>query len=149
MANLIPRDYFGIPTLADIESDVLAFPQTQGGNISIFEDEKNVYVEAAVPGVIPEDIEVSYDRGVLWIRGETQTEEKGGNKKYYKKAANAFSYKVAVPGDIDEKTNPEAFCENGVVMITFPKSVHAAPKKISVKGSKKNGKMKEEKASGK
>lgn len=150
MANLVPRDYFGIPTLADIENDLLAFPQTQvANNVTISEDDKNVYVDAAVPGVNPQDIDVTFDHGVLWIRGESQSKEEGKKKKYYSKASTAFSYKIAVPGDVDQKATPQATCDNGVVEVTFPKSAEAAPKKISVKSGKSNGKMKETKTTGK
>src|SRR5689334_261472 len=102
MANLIPRDYFGIPTFADIADDLLAYPQATANNVSISEDDKNVYVDAAVPGINPEDIDVTFDHGFLWIRGETKQEEKDNKKKYYQKSSNAFSYKIAVPGDVDQ-----------------------------------------------
>ena len=73
------------------------------GNInglSVSEDEQNIYISAAVPGVNPKDIDISLNKGVIWIKGESKEEEKG--KKFYRKATNAFSYRVTVPGEIDQ-----------------------------------------------
>jgi HSP20 family protein len=91
-----------------------------------------VYVEASVPGVDPDKIEVSYDKGVLWIRGQ-QEQEKGGDRKYYRKASSSFSYRMAIPGNVDENKDPEATYKNGIMKVTFNKVPEPQPKKIAVK----------------
>ncbi|HSW97293.1 MAG TPA: Hsp20 family protein [Candidatus Saccharimonadales bacterium] len=102
-------------------------------NLSISEDEKNVYVDAAIPGVDPKDVDITFDKGMLWIKGESKEEEKDKAKKFYRKATSSFSYRVAVPGDIDPNVEPQADIEHGVVKITFTKSPKSQPKKIEVK----------------
>jgi len=101
--------------------------------LSVSEDDKHVYVEAAVPGVEPDKIEVSYDKGALWIRGQQEQEKEDKNRKYYRKASSSFSYRLAVPGNIDEKKDPEATYKNGVMKITFDKIPETQPKKIAVR----------------
>jgi len=139
MANLIPRDLWAfpsrMPSLIDEIDDLL--PYTTNA-ISVSEDDNHIHIEAAVPGVDPEDVEVTYDRWMLWIRGEAREEEKNKKRKYYRRAARAFSYSIAVPGDIDPNVKPEAEIQNGMIMITFPRSTSAVPKKIAVKRSKGN-----------
>lgn len=100
-------------------------------NLSISEDQNNVYIEAALPGLKQEDIEVTLDKNVLWIRGEKKEEEK--DKKFYKKATSSFSYRVAVPGEVDEKKEIEASYKNGIMKVTFPKAKKTEPKKITIK----------------
>src|SRR5690349_6402523 len=115
MADLVPYSFFKFPNIRnmwDDEDDWLT-PNLSSG-LSVSEDDKNVYIEAAVPGIDPKDVEVTFDKGVIWIRGEVADEEKEV-KKYYRKSSNAFSYRVAVPGDIDPNTEPEAICKNGVI----------------------------------
>jgi HSP20 family protein len=102
--------------------------------LSVSEDEKNVYVEAALPGIDPKDVEITLDKGILWIKGEAKEEEK--QKKFYRKSARSFSYRVAVPGDINTKVEPNAVSKNGVMKVTFAKSPAAEPKKIAVKEEK-------------
>lgn len=130
--DLIPKSYWSYPKLInwDDDDDWLSFPSNPGG-LSVSEDDKNVYVSAHVPGIDPKDIEVTFDKGMLWIKGETKTEEKG--KKFYRKSANSFSYRVNVPGEIDNENEPTASCKNGVMTVTFVKSPKTQPKKIAVK----------------
>src|SRR5258706_8328701 len=101
MADLVPRDFFRIspfrlPSLVDFDDvdDLLSTSQLRQTGLSISEDDKNIYVEAAVPGLDPKDIEVTYDRGVLWIKGEVKEEEKKG-RKIYRQAETMVSYRVA------------------------------------------------------
>jgi HSP20 family protein len=105
-------------------------PQT---GLSVCEDKKNVYVEAALPGIKPNEIEVTLEKGILWIRGEKKEEEEDKEKRYYRRASNSFSYKVALPGHVDEKQEPKATYKDGIMRITFNKSQQSQAKKITVK----------------
>lgn len=133
--DLIPRRLLSFPTLPSIwdeDEDWLNLPSTQTG-LSISEDEKNIYVEAAVPGIDPNNIDVSYQDGYVWIHGEVKDEEKDKKRKYYRQSAKSFSYRVAIPGDVDTNAEPEATYKNGMMIITFAKSPASQPKKIKVK----------------
>ncbi len=100
--------------------------------LSITEDEGNVYVEAAVPGVKAEDIEISYYQGVLRISGE-QNDEERKERKSYTKMTSSYSYQVAIPGEVDLTSDPEATCADGIVTVTFSKVKAAVPRKIAIK----------------
>lgn len=135
--NTRPTNFWRLPIIAsDLWEDLGDLMPTSGtlNGLSVYEDEKNVYVEAAVPGINPKDIDVTFEKGVLWIKGETKEEERKG-KKYYRKASSTFSYRVAVPGDVDWKTEPSASARNGMMTVTFMKSPKAQPKKINVKAN--------------
>lgn len=131
MRDLTISPFFRFPTFWD-EDDISVMSQNTTG-LSISEDEKNVYVEAAIPGIDPKDIEVTFDKGVVWIKGEAQEIEDDKKKKFYRRLANSFSYRVAVPGDLDQNVEPQASCKNGVMRVTFAKSPKTQPKKITVK----------------
>lgn len=60
-------------------------------NLSVSEDDKKVYVEAALPGLTPNEIDMTFQKGVLTIRG-SKKEEQGDKKKYYRKASRMYSY---------------------------------------------------------
>lgn len=138
MANdLVARNFwtfpnFRLPSIWDDEDDFLNFPQVPSG-LSVSEDEKSVYVEAELPGLNPDEVEVTFDKGVLWVKGEAGEEDKG--KKYYRRSQRSFSYRVAVPGDIDLGKDPQAEYKNGVMTVTFAKSPVSQPKKIAVKSA--------------
>lgn len=134
--DLIPKRLLSFPTFPsfwDEDEDWLTMPSTQTG-LSISEDEKNVYVEAALPGIDPNNIEVTYQDGYVWVHGEIKEEEKDKKRKYYRQSAQSFSYRVAIPGDVDPNVEPEATYKNGMMIIAFAKSPASQPKRIKIKG---------------
>ena len=135
MSYLVPRSLMSFPGLglsSLMDDDSLAFTSSLPNGLSLAEDDKHVYVEAAVPGVDAKDIDITFDKGVLRIVAESNTEEREG-KKYFRRATSSFSYQVAIPSEIDMNSEPEAEVKNGIMHVTFAKSAKVQPKKIAVK----------------
>lgn len=132
--QLIPRNFLNFPALRipsfieDIEE--LLPTSTLLNGLSISSDDKNVYVEAAVPGIDPKEVDITFDKGLLTIRGERKEEEKG--KTYQRKATRSFFYSVT-PDDVDLKAEPKATYKNGVMTVSFTKMPEIKAKKIAVK----------------
>ena len=105
---------------------------TVSDQLDIYETEGEVVVKANVAGVDDSRVDITFERGVLTITADKSEEEKQG-KKYYQKATRSYSYRVAVPGNVDMRNEPEADIENGVVTVIFKKAEEAKPKKIAVK----------------
>lgn len=101
-------------------------------NLDVYETEEEVVVKASIAGVDEDKVEISYEKGILTITS-AEEEEKTEGKKYYKKSSRAYSYRVAVPGNIDIKKEPEAKVKNGIVAVTFHKAEEEKPKKIAIK----------------
>ncbi|HSV94424.1 MAG TPA: Hsp20/alpha crystallin family protein [Spirochaetia bacterium] len=131
-SRLFPFSSLRVPSVWSDEDDWLTTASPASG-LSVSEDDKNVYVEASVPGIDPKDVEITFQDGYLWIRGESSEEVKDKTRKYYRESSKSFSYRVAVPGEIDEKVEPEATSKNGVMTITFTKAPKVQPKKIQIK----------------
>lgn len=125
LTRFFPLDFFG-------EGEE-SWDLTPSSNVSISEDKNNFYIEAALPGLKPEEIEISIEKNVVWIRGEKKEEEK--EKKYYKKAISSFSYRVMVPVDFDEKKEIDATYKDGILKLIFSKIQKSEPKKIKIKKS--------------
>ncbi len=109
------------------------FGSKEPSGLSVSEDASNVYVEASLPGIKAEDIVITYDKGALWIKGERKEEEKDKKRSFYRKASSSFSYHLTVPGNVDEKKEPEASYKDGIMTVTFKKAKESEPKKIKVK----------------
>lgn len=134
--DLIPRKLLSfpsvqIPSVWNDDDDWLTSPSNPSG-LSVSEDENKVYIEAAIPGIDPKNIEITTNDGFLWIHGEMTEEEKDKNRKYYREATKSFSYRVAVPGDIDNSIDPVATYKHGIMSVAFMKSPKSQPKKIQV-----------------
>lgn len=131
-----------VPFIAELEDMKSIFDQmdencaslcksTASSSVSVYEDEDKIYVEAAVPGIKPEEIQITFEKGVLWIKAESKEEKK--DVKFHTKAVSNFSYRVPISNRVDEGSSPDAVCKNGVVKITFHKSKAAKVHRIEVK----------------
>ena len=101
--------------------------------VSITENSESYLVSADVPGVDPEEIDVTFESGVLTIKGErashVNTEENSVKReeRYY----GSFVRQFAIPEGVDDE-KISAKSTNGVLQVVLPKQAKAEPKKISV-----------------
>ena len=102
-------------------------------HLDVFETGENVVVKANIPGIDEDQVNVTFEKGVLTISAEETEEEADEDKKYYQKASGTYSYRVAVPGNVDLSKDPEAEIKNGVLEIKFVKAEEAKPKQIPIK----------------
>ena len=114
------------------------FPSFRGmissTDLSVWEEKEDVVVEAPLPGIKPEEVEINFEKGTLTIRAERKEEKEDKEKKYFHKSASSFVYRLSIPGEIDDSIEPEAKLNEGVLQIRFKKQKRSLPKKIHVKG---------------
>lgn len=136
--GLVPRNFLSFPafrmqSLWDELIDETRLNTIPSG-LSISEDGKGFYVDAALPGIDPKDIEVTFDRGILYINGHAEEEKK--DKKFYRKATGSFSYSVAAPTGVDAKKEPKVTYSNGMMHAMFAKTAAHKPKRLTVQVEK-------------
>lgn len=102
--------------------------------LSMYEDNKNFVVEASMPGLKADSIDVNINKGVLWIRGEQKEEEEDKDRKYYRQSTRSYSYQTLLPEQVDDKQEPQASYKDGILKIEFAKHPVPEEKKIKVKG---------------
>jgi HSP20 family protein len=142
--HLVPRSFSRFfPSLWEEMEDRLGQWMGEGSTgVTVSEDDKNVYVEAQLPGLKSDEIDVSLNQNTLLIKGEKQEEEEDKEKKYYRRARNSFFYQVALPSQVEEDTE-QAQYQDGILQITFKKARQSQVRKISIGGEKqpkkKNG----------
>lgn len=99
----------------------------------IYEENNQLHVEVPLPGLELKDIEVSLNKGVLIIKGESSEEELDKKRKYYLSSKKSYSFSVALPAQIDEKQEPQAEYVDGILKISLQVAQQAETKKITVK----------------
>lgn len=126
-------DLFNLSTVFDeLENEMAGVPS----GLSVSSDEKNIFIEAHVPGLSSKDVEVSIDNdNVLWIKGEKKEETENKMKKFYRRSQSSFSYCIPLWEEIDDSIEPEAVCKDGIMRITFSKKKEkqTESKKIKIK----------------
>lgn len=102
--------------------------------LDMYETKDSVVVKAAVPGVKPEEVDISITGDTLTISGEFEDESNVERDNYIRRERRfgAFQRNVPLPTSIDS-ANAEAQFENGILTITLPKAEETKPKTIKVK----------------
>ena len=102
--------------------------------LDIYQTADSVVVKAALPGVKPEEVDISVSGDTLTIRGERKAENeiKSEGYIYQERRYGAFSRTVILPGSL-HSDKAEATFENGILTLTIPKAEEVKPKKIHVK----------------
>ncbi|MCI0810015.1 MAG: Hsp20/alpha crystallin family protein [Chloroflexi bacterium] len=101
--------------------------------LDIVRDGDNVTVKASLPGVKPEDIDVTIEDGVLTIKADTNVEEEREDGGYVvrERRAGSFHRSLRLSDHVDtDKVEPRY--ENGVLTITLPVAESKKAKHLTV-----------------
>ena len=103
--------------------------------INVYEEGGTVIVEAALPGVAPDDVEVSCSDNVLTIRARAQV----ADREYLHQEMRTSDYlrQIALPGDC-RFDQAEAAVEHGLLTVRVPKVRPRAPEKIRIQVNRKD-----------
>ncbi len=118
---------------------VPTFEQTLAGfspRVDVTETDKEIKVEAELPGMDEDDINVTFDRDVLTISGEKKAEKEEKHKNYYHMERHYGSFHRAIPMPVEiDADKIDAKFKKGVLTITLPKTkeAQASAKRIAVK----------------
>lgn len=97
--------------------------------INVAEDEDNFYVDAKIPGVTMDDIELTLTENDLSIKGE----RKADNGGYFRqeRGLGRFQRVLSLSAPV-ERDKAQAKLKDGILSIVLPKSESVKPKKISI-----------------
>jgi HSP20 family protein len=103
--------------------------------LDVVEKEDEYVVRASIPGMNPDDIDVSISDNVLTVRGQTQQADDVEEERYLmrERRYGSFTRSISFPMSIDSN-NAEATCENGELVLRLPKAEAARPRRISIGG---------------
>ena len=105
-------------------------------DLDVYQTDKDVVVKAAIPGVKPEEVDISITGDVLTIKGEHKEEKETKEKDYYLKERSYGSFRRSIQLPVSVKTEKaEAVFENGILTLNIPKAEVAKPKQIKVKST--------------
>lgn len=117
------------------------FDRTNGENsvadwvpaVDIVEEKDRFVLRADVPGVSPDDIDVSMDAGVLSVSGErhTETRSEDDGVRRFERASGRFFRRFSLP-DTADADGITAKSSNGILEVTIPKQPEVQARRISV-----------------
>ena len=101
--------------------------------LDVAETEDSYFVEATIPGINVEDLEITLEDDVLMLKGEIKRDEEVEDAKYHlrERRFGSFSrsirFPMAVNGDAVEATYT-----NGILSLNVPKAEAVKPKRITI-----------------
>jgi len=102
--------------------------------LDVVENPDEYVVKASIPGINPDDLEITFTEKTLTIKGEVKAEEETDDTHYHlrERRYGRFSRSISLPRGVDADAI-EANYEAGVLTLRLPKVEEVKPKRISVK----------------
>jgi HSP20 family protein len=104
--------------------------------LDVTEDENEFVVKASLPGINPEDIDVTFDDDRLTIKGEIKSDEEkeGTHYRLRERRYGSFSRSISLPRGIKAE-DIQASYDAGILTLHLPKIEEIKPKRIEVQTS--------------
>ncbi len=102
--------------------------------VDMYQTDSDVVIKASLPGVKPDNIDLTITGDMLIIKGEMKSEQEVKEENYFRKEHKygSFSKAITLPFNL-RADDADASFDNGVLTITIPKSEEIKAKSIKVK----------------
>ena len=126
LLNRLNREFDGI--LSGTSTEVAFIPA-----VDVYEEKDRFVVKADLPGVNPDEIEVTAEKGVLSLHGERKAEKRDSADGYerYERVTGSFSRRFALPENVQADAIKATFT-HGVLEVSIPKQPEVAAKRIAI-----------------
>ena len=108
--------------------------------VDVYETDQDVVVKMPVPGIKPDDLDITITGDTVTVRGESkdESEDSDSARNYFFKEVRygSFARSVTLPAVVSAD-KVEAETEDGVLTLTMPKADETKPKSIKVKSKDK------------
>jgi len=102
--------------------------------LDVSETEDELLVEASLPGIHPEEVDISIVGNSLTIRGESSHEEEReekGRYHYHERRYRSFQRTITLPAEVNTDA-AKAILKNGELRLVLPKVEETKSKRIKV-----------------
>lgn len=103
--------------------------------LNVWEECDNLVVEAELPGVKADDLDISVVGDELTIKGRRSGGDEGVTYHRRERTTGEFVRVLRLPVEVDAN-RIDAALNDGVLLITLPKSEAAKPRRVEVKAGK-------------
>ena len=107
--------------------------------LDVVEDENQFIVKASLPGIKPEDLDITYNKGMLTIKGEVKNESETTQGQYHLREHRfgTFSRTINLPDSV-KPDDIQADYHDGILELKMPKAEEIKPKRIPIQAGDGN-----------
>ena len=104
--------------------------------VNVWTSEEDVTITAELPGIGPEDLDISVTGDTFTMRGTRKPEEAGEGEVFHRRERwnGSFTRSIQLPFHVDAE-KAQANFSKGILSVTLPRREADKPKKISVKSA--------------
>jgi HSP20 family protein len=125
-----------LPTFPSLFGPGVGRGATLMPRMDVRETDKEIIIEAELPGLEEKDISLTLQNGILTVGGEKKSryDEEKENYRVMERSYGSFQRSLRVPDTVDEDKVAAHF-ENGILKVTLPKrpELVGSPRKIEIK----------------
>lgn len=101
--------------------------------LDVLEDQDGYSVKAVLPGIKPDDIDITYNNNTLTIHGEVKQEDEQKEQHYHlrERRFGSFQRSIYLPTAVDSG-KIQADYADGILTLHLPKTEEVKPKRIAV-----------------
>ena len=102
--------------------------------IDVYQDDDNVYVQSALAGVQPDDLDINITKEAITIRGSREKSQNIEEKDYFYQECfwGVISRSVVLPEEVDPDKST-ASLKNGILTVKMPKLGRKRGKNLKVR----------------
>lgn len=120
----------------ELQAERLRGGRTYVPNVDIIEASDKFMLRAEMPGVKPDDVDVTYERGELRIHGKVQPRQESSETNWlYREYGVGDFYRAFQIGEGVDGEQINAELRDGILTLDLPKKPEMSPRKITVKAS--------------
>lgn len=107
--------------------------------LDVVEDENDYLVKASIPGINPDDLDITYSKGLLTIKGGLKDESQTNSGQYLLKERRygTFTRTISLPTTVKSE-DIQANYKDGILTLKVPKSEEVKPRRIPIQSSGQN-----------
>lgn len=103
--------------------------------VDVYETANEFVVQAALPGMRAEDLNLTWEDRHLVLSGELRPTEQGATYYVRERRFGRFQRMISLPAPV-QADQVDATLENGILTVRVPKAEEARPKQIKVRAGK-------------
>ena len=133
--NLVRFDPFSVMRDLDRMFEQGEMPRNRWiPRVDVLDRDKDLLVRTAIPGVDPENIDITVEGGTLTVKGSRSLSNEESTETYHRKEIyeGSFERTIMLPEGIDPEA-VTATSKDGILEISIPKLPEVLPRKVAVK----------------
>ena len=119
------------------EDSYVASPRSAQGSfapaLDLSESEDGFLVEMAIPGLKPEDLQITFENNVLTVKGQVHQAKDDKKRTYHRTERRYGSFQRSITLPITVKGDSiQAALTDGILRLEIPKAEEVKPRRITV-----------------